>query len=60
MNRTLARIYDASCRAKVRFVSPQEAERERQRHGYVLYVYSCKWCSGFHLTRQPQQRNLSA
>jgi hypothetical protein len=58
MNRSLARLHDASCREKARFATVQDAEEDRRRHGHPLYVYACGWCRGFHLTRQKQRRKV--
>jgi hypothetical protein len=58
MNRSLARLYDASCRNKVRFATVQDAEQERARYDHPLYLYACKWCHGIHLTREKQRRKV--
>ena len=51
--------HDRSCLRKARYSTRRFAKSVSsvgfKKHGVKTYVYSCRNCHGFHLTRQPQQ-----
>jgi hypothetical protein len=55
MTRALAQRCYSQCSSKRQYTSVAEADAERRKHGYALYIYKCPGCTGYHLTRQPQR-----
>jgi hypothetical protein len=54
MSRVWTQRQYRQCGCKTAYATREDAEQERQRHGYPLFVYKCPWWPHWHLTRQEQ------